>query len=34
MNIQGEIIPNSGHFSPEEQPEEVANLIKEFIEII
>jgi pimeloyl-ACP methyl ester carboxylesterase len=30
-NLQGKIIENSGHFSPEEQPKTVISLIKEFI---
>jgi len=31
MNIQGKIIPNSGHYAPEEQPGEVAKAIGEFV---
>ena len=31
VNLRGEIIENSGHFSPEEQPETIISLIKEFI---
>lgn len=30
-NIEGGLIPNSGHFAPEEAPEEVARAIDEFI---
>ena len=32
INICGKIIKNSGHYAPEEQPEEVWNAIKEFID--
>ncbi len=31
-NVQGKIILNSGHYAPEEQPDEVWNAIKEFIQ--
>jgi pimeloyl-ACP methyl ester carboxylesterase len=31
INLQGKIIENSGHFSPEEQPKAVIELIKQFI---
>lgn len=31
INLQGKIIENSGHFSPEEQPKAVIELIKKFI---
>ncbi|GAB4026097.1 alpha/beta fold hydrolase [Spirosoma koreense] len=31
VNIQGEIIPGSGHYAPEEAPGEVVQLLKEFI---
>jgi pimeloyl-ACP methyl ester carboxylesterase len=32
LNVQGKIIPNSGHFSPDEQPDEVVNQLKKFID--
>jgi pimeloyl-ACP methyl ester carboxylesterase len=32
-NVQGGTIANSGHFAPDEQPEEVARALREFLEL-
>jgi pimeloyl-ACP methyl ester carboxylesterase len=31
-NVRGQVIPNSGHFAPDEQPDEVVRVLCEFVE--